>query len=85
MAERPATRDELRDAIARARDGDWDGAHRIVQAHENDPMACWLHALLHKIEGDAENARYWYARSPRRYDGFSDDHAELDAIAKAVG
>lgn len=85
MAERPATRDELRNAIARARAGDWVGAHRIVQAHETDPIACWLHALLHKIEGDAENARYWYARSPRRYDGFSDIQRELDAIAEVVG
>lgn len=85
MAETPATRDELLIALALARSGNWDRAHRIVQSHETDPMACWLHAVLHKIDGDAENARYWYARSPHRYDGFADPEAELAAIAAALG
>ena len=85
MAETPATRDELKEAVSLAQAGDWAGAHEIVQAHETDPIACWLHACLHKIEGDPDNARYWYARSPHRYDGYADPQAELDAIAEAVG
>lgn len=74
-------------AVALARSGDWDAAHRIVQRHESDPLACWLHACLHRIEGDAENARYWYARSPHRYGEFAeaDAAAELDAIARLLG
>jgi hypothetical protein len=56
---------ELRSAVDMALAGEWDEAHGIVQADEADPMACWIHAVLHKIEGDAGNARYWYARCGR--------------------
>ena len=37
--------------------GDWDGAHAIAQREETDPVGCWLHACLHKMEGDTGNAR----------------------------
>ena len=46
-----------------ARD-DWDGAHRIVQS-EDGADAAWVHAYLHRVEGDLANAGYWY-RSARR-------------------
>jgi hypothetical protein len=49
-------------AIEAALANDWDKAHEIVQVM-NDPLACWIHAILHKIEGDASNSRYWYGRS----------------------
>ena len=44
--------------------GDWDRAHRIVQA---DPGrdAAWVHAHLHRIEGDEWNAGYWYRQAGR--------------------
>jgi len=50
--------------------GDWDRAHRTVQ---DDPgaEATWVHAHLHKQEGDLCNARYWYARSPANTLGLS--------------
>jgi hypothetical protein len=41
----------------------WDEAHRIVQQHEAGRTAAWIHAVLHKIEGDMENSRYWYRRA----------------------
>ncbi len=59
------TPDQLRSAVDMALAGEWDEAHGIVQADEVDPTACWIHAVLHKIEGDAGNARYWYARAGR--------------------
>jgi hypothetical protein len=66
-------------AIEAALAGDWHRAHRIVQERE-DPLACWVHAILHKIEGDAGNARYWYARSGgQRYEDFADPREELQA------
>ena len=40
--------------------GNWDDAHKIVQDEEGDADAAWVHAHLHRIEGDLENARYWY-------------------------
>jgi len=51
-------------ALWHAAKGDWDKAHETVQ---DDPSAesAWVHAHLHKQEGDQSNARYWYARSPR--------------------
>ncbi|HEX9180671.1 MAG TPA: hypothetical protein VF859_09770 [Burkholderiales bacterium] len=71
-------------AIEAALAGEWDRAHRIVQELE-DPLACWVHAILHKIEGDASNARYWYARSGgRRYEDHADPRAELQAALEAA-
>lgn len=74
----------LASAVQAALDGDWDGAHRIVQ-DLSDPDACWIHAILHKIEGDAWNSRYWYARSGgRRYEDYADARAELAAALERV-
>lgn len=42
--------------------GDWDAAHRLIQAHD-DPLSCLLHAWLHRQEGDTSNAGYWYRRA----------------------
>ena len=39
--------------------GDWDRAHKIVQ-DESDAGAAWVHAYLHRVEGDLPNAQYWY-------------------------
>jgi hypothetical protein len=45
--------------------GDWNQAHEIAQAQET-PDGAWVHAYLHRKEGDASNAGYWYrqARQP---------------------
>ncbi|MEL6064094.1 MULTISPECIES: hypothetical protein [unclassified Methylobacterium] len=42
----------------------WEQAHALVQA-EPDRDAAWVHAHLHRIEGDPGNARYWYGRAGR--------------------
>jgi hypothetical protein len=44
--------------------GDWDAAHRAVQ-DAADPASAWVHAYLHRKEGDLWNAGYWYARAGR--------------------
>lgn len=75
---------ELLEALDAALAADWEHAHRIVQQYD-DPLACWIHAVLHKIEGDAGNSRYWYARTEHRYEDFADPRAELEAIRRAVG
>jgi hypothetical protein len=41
---------------------DWDKAHRIVM-DEGGKDCAWVHAYLHRVEGDAENARYWYKQA----------------------
>ena len=41
----------------------WETAHEICQAHEGDPPFDWVHALVHRIEGDDRNTDYWYRRA----------------------
>ncbi|MEY2821282.1 MAG: hypothetical protein ACO268_07045 [Opitutales bacterium] len=45
--------------------GDWDRSHAIAQDDET-PHGSWVHALLHLIEGDLSNARYWFAEAGRK-------------------
>lgn len=54
--------DELKRALELDRDGDWDGAHSIVQDIEATD-SYWIHAYLHRKEGDLGNSRYWYGRA----------------------
>lgn len=82
MPTRPIREDLVR-AVDLALAGDWTGAHEIVQQDETDPTFCWVHAVLHKIEGDAANARYWYRLAGQSYEAYADTTAELAAI-KAV-
>ena len=42
--------------------GDWDKAHDLAQA-DNSPTGAWVHAYLHRVEGDEGNAGYWYTRA----------------------
>jgi hypothetical protein len=42
--------------------GDWDAAHRVAQDVET-PEGAWVHAYLHRKEGDLGNAGYWYRRA----------------------
>jgi hypothetical protein len=44
--------------------GGWDAAHHIAQ-EDDSRDAAWVHAYLHRKEGDISNARYWYARAER--------------------
>ncbi len=70
-------KDALLKAVALALDGDWDASHKIAQDY-SDHTANWIHAVLHKIEGDVWNSNYWYARTAgRRYEEFADSHDEL--------
>ncbi|BCS31050.1 hypothetical protein TBR22_A02500 [Luteitalea sp. TBR-22] len=64
-----------------ARD-DWHGAHATVQDLETRDAA-WVHAYLHRKEGDASNARYWYTRADRPVFRGS-LHEEWDAIVTAL-
>jgi hypothetical protein len=43
---------------------EWDKAHRIVMDESGEDSA-WVHAYLHRREGDLDNARYWYRRAGR--------------------
>ena len=43
--------------------GNWDKAHSLVQLNEAGRRSAWVHAYLHRKEGDLSNAAYWYRRS----------------------
>jgi hypothetical protein len=63
--------------------GDWQAAHEIVQVHD-DRDSAWVHAWLHRVEGDLANADYWYHRAGRPVVR-GDTPAEGLAIARAIG
>jgi len=76
--------DALLTAVGLALDGDWDASHRIAQDY-SDATANWIHAVLHKIEGDVWNSKYWYARTAgRTYEDFADARDELLQIQQSL-
>ena len=75
-----AMSDNLLQAIDLTLAGDWDAAHQLVQQYENDAMAAWIHAVLHKMEGDLVNSRFWYRRAGRMEQVDEDPRSELAAI-----
>jgi len=79
-----ASADDLKRGVEMALDGDWNGAHAIAQQNEDDPRFRWLHACLHKIEGDQSNSRYWYATAGRRFEDFTEAVDELRAILASL-
>ena len=72
--------DDLLRAIDLAEGGNWEAAHNLVQQYEDDATAAWIHAVLHKTEGDLGNARYWYRRAGRMERVDDKPGAELAAI-----
>jgi hypothetical protein len=77
-------KDALLTAVNLALDGDWDASHKIAQDY-SDTTANWLHAVLHKIEGDEWNSKYWYARTAGRvYEDFADARDELVQIQQLL-
>jgi hypothetical protein len=75
-----APKDELLRAIELAPAGKWDAAHEVVQQYEDDATAAWIHAVLHKMEGDLGNARYWYRHADRMDHVADEPRAELAVI-----
>ena len=71
--------EDLLRAVELALAGNWDAAHQLVQQYE-DSTAAWIHAVLHKIEGDLANSRYWYRRAGRLDHAADEPRAELAAI-----
>lgn len=75
---------ELLKAVELALSADWDASHKIAQDY-SDTTANWIHAVLHKIEGDVWNSNYWYARTAgKHYEDFVDAHEELLEIERML-
>lgn len=62
--------------------GDWEKAHELAQK-EGEASGNWVHAYLHRKEGDASNARYWYSQAGKPvYSGSLEE--EWAAISEAL-
>lgn len=59
----PGSLDLALQALWWAGKGDWALAHGYAQQREGDPSCDWVHAHLHRAEGDLQNASYWYGRA----------------------
>jgi hypothetical protein len=75
-------REDLRRAVELLQQNDWRAAHEIVQEDEQSPLACWAHGIVHLMEGDTANARYWYRAANRSFN--EDIAAELSALSEAL-
>ena len=62
--------------------GDWDRAHRLAQS-QKDADGAWVHAYLHRVEGDRSNAEHWYRRAEKPSSTASVKQ-EWDEIAAAL-
>ena len=68
----------LRSAVVLLEQGDWQAAHEIVQKDEESELSCWAHGIVHVLEGDLPNARYWYRQAKRV---FPDKYSVPEEIA----
>jgi hypothetical protein len=62
--------------------GDWETAHQVAQDVE-DESGAWVHAYLHRKEGDLSNAAYWYRRAQKPQTGMPLEQ-EWEQIARTL-
>lgn len=63
--EPPASLSAYLEALWHDAKGDWEKAHTLIQDID-DQTAAWIHAYLHRKEGDTGNADYWYRRAGKK-------------------
>lgn len=75
------------DSLVRAAEllaaGDWEAAHLIVQDDPSE-LAAWMHGIVHLLEGDVSNARYWYRQARRPFPASPDVQKEIEAASAAA-
>jgi hypothetical protein len=77
-------KEELSKALGLLRKGDWEAAHLIVQKDEESSLACWAHGIVHLMEGDTSNARYWYRAAKRDFPAKPEIEEEIRAFSAAL-
>ena len=75
----------LRSAVAHLERGEWQAAHEIVQQDEESALSCWAHGIVHVMEGDIPNARYWYSEAKRAFPREYSIPGEIEALKHACG
>jgi TPR repeat protein len=73
----------LASALDLLADGRWQQAHEIVQKDQS-ALAAWLHGIVHTLEGDLDNARYWYRKAERDFPGPAAVQDEIAAARRAM-
>jgi len=56
----------------------------IVQKDEESPLSCWAHGIVHVMEGDLPNARYWYRQAKRPFPNEFSVAAEIAALKELL-
>ena len=79
----PADLDLAQQALWWDAKGDWDKAHQLADKR-HDASGSWVHAYLHRKEGDQGNAGYWYRRAGKPVPSRTSLDAEWTAIAKTL-
>lgn len=64
--EHPADKEPFLLALWKDAKGQWHDAHMIVQEIDH-PDAAWIHAYLHRKEGDDFNAKFWYNLAGKKF------------------
>jgi hypothetical protein len=77
-------KDDLCRALALLRQDKWQAAHEIVQRDEDSALSCWAHGIVHLMEGDVSNARYWYREAKREFPRSPSIPEEIAALGKAL-
>lgn len=75
---------QLKKALAYLQRGDWQAAHEIVQKDEDSQLACWAHGIVHLMEGDLPNARYWYGQAKRALPAKPDAQSEIEILKRTL-
>jgi Flp pilus assembly protein TadD len=73
----------LKEAVAYLQRGDWQKAHELVD-DDGSPLGCWAHGIVHLLEGDVANARYWFQHAQRAVPRASEVKDEIAALAEAA-
>ncbi len=73
----------LSDTIALLKSRDWQAAHEIAQ-DSKEPLAAWAHGIVHLIEGDESNARYWYKQAKRAFPGMDAVDSEIALLEDSL-
>ncbi len=70
-------------AVLHLESGNWQKAHEIVQK-DASVHGCWAHGIVHLMEGDLDNAKYWYRRARRTLPEGNTVRAEIAALKASL-
>lgn len=63
--------------------GDWEASHNIAQ-EMHSPLGSWIHAYLHRKEGDEPNARFWYGMANKSFSDISLDDEREEIVLSII-